>query len=60
MAYKIFFYRNRKRATPCIYYREFNTPKDLKEWAMDILNNDSLYCHFRYIEITTTEYLHNI
>jgi hypothetical protein len=57
--YKISFYRNRKYSAAAVYYREFDTLLEMKEWANDTLRNDSLYCRYEYILISVSEYLKN-
>lgn len=57
--YQIAFYYKRITAQPTVYYREFETVKELKEWANDKLNNSSwpVYSHFKYIKIPMYQFM---
>ena len=61
LQYKISFYRNGKDFPEAsgVYYREFYSYKDMKEWANDTLNNDSLYARYHVEEISIDEFLEN-
>ncbi len=57
--YQIAFYQNRKTASPTIYYREFDSVKELKAWANDVMGGDSLYVRYTYLKIPLYQFLEN-
>lgn len=58
--YQITFYPNKNaKISHVVYYREFETVKELKEWSNDLLHEASLYCRYTYLKITLTVFLEN-
>lgn len=60
--YKItFYYRDRKPFKRTVdFYREFETIKELKEWAKYWMNESALYARYSYAEISINEYINHI
>lgn len=57
--YKIKFYHNRPSAPNSVCYREFETLKELKLWAVDFMKHDPSYCRYSYEVISFDGFLKN-